>query len=297
MAAQLEEGVPPGPFEDIWLSRAVDQGPVAPTVPAEPEPEPEEVPQEEVQPQPEPEPVWMHGFVTTVHGNLRAYIHPLAAAGSGPGYDILCYRRNWGNFALCEGSAVKYVASPSLDDPDQLVATQVVVTQYTTPDSPLATWGVDEVAEWVGQVQGIVSPDDLRQKFIDCGIRGAILEHIERPLLMQLLAGPHTSSAAADCEQLVTARGRVLAEQRRQRLNAQSFTLGERVHDGIHSIDGESFTVEFKDVDVKAAVGDAHSGVAVHLTAFLNSGRGGTLYYGVHDDGYVRGLRLQPKDW
>lgn len=62
-------------------------------------------------------------------------------------------------------------------------------------------------------------------------------------------------------------------------------------------VDGESFTVEFKDVDLKAAVGDTHSGIGVYLTAFLNSGHGGTIYYGVHDDGFVRGLRLAQRDW
>ena len=218
-----------------------------PTLQLEPEPEPEPEPQ--LEPEPDTSIVWTHGFVASVYGSLRAYIHPLAAVGSGPGHDVICYRRNWGDALLSEGSSVRFVASPSLDDPDQLVATQVVVTKFAMPTEPLVTWSAEQVAMWVGQVvQDIDHADEVvKPGFVASAIDGGILSRLGRPLLMQLLLlwqrdtrhstitgstaePPAPTAVAAACgERLLAARDRVLSDERRQRLNGHSFRLGTSI--------------------------------------------------------------------
>ena len=204
-----------------------------PTLQLEPGPEPQ------LEPEPDTSIVWTHGFVASVYGSLRAYIHPLAAVGSGPGHDVICYRRNWGDALLSEGSSVRFVASPSLDDPDQLVATQVVVTKFAMPTEPLVAWSAEQVAMWVGQVvQDIDHADEVvKPGFVTSAIDGGILSRLGRPLLMQLLllwqstAEPSapTAVAAACGERLLAARDRVLSDERRQRLNGHSFRLGTSI--------------------------------------------------------------------
>jgi len=282
--APVEEGVPPDPQDD------------------DPEPDPQDD-------DPEPDPqdddggaelVWHTGFVGTI-GDMFAEIrgiHFLAGSAA------LCLSNVDGFAKLARDFRVEVTLGESQIAEGVPIVTRLKIIGDQLREElsrlPIARWTVEQVASWVGVLDMEPEAATVVQAAITDGrIDGEQLVALKIDLLCAVLCQPgrlgveHDSRGAATgsiCtipQMIVAERDQMRKEQLRQHAGG-GMPLGERL-----PFD-EDMTHEFKDYSssrITKAVRNP-KGILRYVTAFLNSGEGGSLLFGVTDDGYVRGVRL-----
>jgi hypothetical protein len=250
--------------------------------------------------------VWHSGYVAA-KGELSAEIRGVRHLA---GAAVLCLPNVIGlaEFAeLVQDFRVRVVLGESPELGVIVTQLQIVGDQVREELAriPIALWSVEQTARWVG-VLGMEEPiaATVQASIIDDQIDGeqlvALKVNLLRSVLCQVgrLSAEHESEAAAAGfgagvvtripQMIIDERDMMQQEQLRQHAGG-ALPLGARL-----SCD-EDRTHEFKDYSMSGitrAVG-AVKGISRYVTAFLNSGEGGSLLFGVTDDGYVRGVRLE----
>lgn len=265
-----------------------------------------------------PEEPWYSGIVER-KSERSAEIR--ISGGTFSGLSVICHTNVTGFERLVSGFRIQVRCVESRDCPGTMIVRQVelgpeLAQQVRTRllEIPMCTWSVGDTADWVSTLQ--MDPyaiETVQQAIRHDQIDGEQMAVLKIDLLRSVLCQPgrigadHEPldvAAAGSCgrgviasvPQMIVAERRLMQEeQTRQHAGGSEdprLQLGERL--SCH----EDSTHEFKDYSNAGLLRMVRDpkGITRYVTAFLNSGQGGSLYFGVTDDGYVRGNRMGRED-
>ena len=227
--------------------------------------------------------------------------------GTLSGLVVMCHMNIAGFDRLANGFRIKVRCVDSRDCPGALIVQQVelgpeLIQQVRTRllKVPMCCWSAGDTADWVSTLQmDSEIAETVRRAICHDQIDGEQLVALKIDLLRSILCQAGRLGAEhepVDVPRMLLDERRVMQEDQTRQYAGGSedprIPLGERL--ACH----EDSTHEFKDYSkgrLFRSVDDP-KGIARYVTAFLNSGQGGSLYFGITDDGYVRGNRMTQRD-
>ena len=227
--------------------------------------------------------------------------------GTLSGLAVVCHMNIAGFDRLANGFRIKVRCDDSRDCPGALIVRQVELGPELTQQVrtrllkvPMCSWSVGDTADWVGTLHmDSAIAETVRRAVCHDQIDGEQLVALKVDLLRSVLCQAGRLGAehepVAVPRMLLNERRLMQEEQTRQHAGGSEdprIPLGERL------LCHEDSTHEFKDYSTGRLFRsvDDPKGIARYVTAFLNSGQGGSLYFGITDDGYVRGNRMTQRD-